>query len=171
MLPPLPDAAGAVPPVMASSLDPAYAADVPQPTPAASSSLTRRRMQNTPTRDTPHELALRRELHHRGLRYRVDVRAVSSIRRRADIVFSRARVAVFCDGCFWHGCEEHMKWPKANAAWWRGKIATTRARDGDTDTRLEAAGWTVVRVWEHEVVATAADRVEAAVRAAAASRC
>lgn len=127
-------------------------------------------MQNTPTRDTPHELALRRELHRRGLRYRVDVRPVPSIRRRADVVFTRARVAVFSDGCFWHGCPEHVNWPKANAQWWQDKIATTKRRDRDTDERLRAHGWTVVRVWEHENPSAAAELVEAVVRAASAER-
>lgn len=121
-------------------------------------------MQNTPTRDTPHELALRRELHARGLRYRVDVRPVRTIRRRADIVFSSTRVCVFCDGCFWHGCPEHMAWPKANAGWWREKIATTQRRDRDTDARLVSAGWTVLRVWEHEDRVKAAEAIEALVR-------
>jgi DNA mismatch endonuclease, patch repair protein len=121
-------------------------------------------MQNTPTRDTPHELALRRELHSRGLRYRVDVRPVPSIRRRADVVFRGVKVAVFADGCFWHGCPEHISWPKANARWWREKIATTKARDANTDERLLAAGWTVLRIWEHEGTIEAADRVEAVVR-------
>jgi DNA mismatch endonuclease (patch repair protein) len=113
-------------------------------------------MQATPTRDTPHELALRRALHARGLRYRVDVRPEPTIPRKADIVFKAAKVAVFCDGCYWHGCPEHVSWPKANAAWWREKIERTRMRDEDTTERLRAVGWTVVRVWEHEAVDDAA---------------
>lgn len=120
-------------------------------------------MQNTPTRDTPHELAVRRELHRRGLRYRVDVRPEPSVPRRADIVFTRARVAVFCDGCWWHGCPEHPKAAKANSEWWQEKIETNRRRDADTTARLEAAGWLVVRAWEHEDVAQVADRIVAAV--------
>jgi DNA mismatch endonuclease (patch repair protein) len=76
-------------------------------------------------------------------------------------VFSRAKVAVFVDGCFWHGCPSHMTWPVANAAWWRTKIDNTRSRDRDTDLRLAEAGWTVIRAWEHESAAAVADRVEA----------
>ena len=98
-------------------------------------------------------------MHARGLRFRVDVRPVPTIPRRADIVFSAARVAVFCDGCFWHGCPEHVTWPKANAAWWREKIEGTRVRDEDTTERLRAAGWAVVRVWEHEPVGDAVSRI------------
>lgn len=123
-------------------------------------------MQRTPIRDTPAELALRRELHRRGLRYRVDARPVKTLRRRAEIVFRSARVAVFCDGCYWHGCPEHFVWPKANAEWWRSKIEATRRRDRDTGARLAAAGWTVIRVWEHEDPAPAADLIEAVVRPA-----
>jgi DNA mismatch endonuclease (patch repair protein) len=116
-------------------------------------------MRATPTRDTPHELAVRRGLHSRGLRFRVDVRPEPTIPRRADIVFTAARVAVFCDGCYWHGCGEHLSWPKANAAWWREKIEGTRIRDADTTERLRATGWTVVRVWEHEPVDGAVARI------------
>lgn len=120
-------------------------------------------MQNTPARDTPAELALRRELHRRGLRYRVDVRPVPTLRRRADIVFTRAKVAVFSDGCYWHGCPEHGSWPKANAGWWREKIETTKRRDRDTDARLTRHGWSVLRIWEHEDPVVAAERVAEAV--------
>jgi len=107
-------------------------------------------MKNTPTRDTPAELALRRILHSMGMRYRVDVRADPSLRRRADIVFSRAKVAVFVDGCFWHACPDHGSAPKANSEWWQEKLRTNVVRDRDTDRRLRSAGWEVVRVWEHE---------------------
>ena len=115
-------------------------------------------------RDTRGELLLRRELHRRGLRYRVDQQVLSGLRRRADIVFPRARVACFSDGCWWHGCPLHATIPKANAEWWRDKLAKNVERDRDTDRRLADAGWAVVRVWEHEDVTTAADRVEAVVR-------
>lgn len=121
-------------------------------------------MQNTPRRDTPSELALRHELHRRGLRYRVDIRPVSTLRRRADIVFQRAKVAVFCDGCYWHGCTEHATWPKHNADWWRHKIEANRRRDRDTDAQLISAGWAVIRVWEHEDPSSAAEFIEATVR-------
>src|SRR5213593_3020446 len=91
------------------------------PRPEASSPAVRYRMQVTPQRDTPREVALRKALHRLGLRFRVD-RAVVGMRRRADVVFVRARVVIFVDGCFWHGCPIHGTWPKANASWWRNKI-------------------------------------------------
>ena len=87
------------------------------------------------------------------------------MRSRADLVFTRARVAVFVDGCFWHGCAEHGTSPKNNAQWWRAKLDANRARDDRVDEALRAADWIPVRVWEHESTVTAADRVEAVVRA------
>jgi DNA mismatch endonuclease, patch repair protein len=114
--------------------------------------------------DTGPELALRRELHRRGLRYRVHAAPLSSERYRADILFRRARVAVFVDGCFWHSCPEHGSAPTANSAYWRAKLERNVERDRRTDARLADAGWVVVRVWEHEVPEKAADRVVAAVR-------
>jgi DNA mismatch endonuclease (patch repair protein) len=87
-----------------------------------------------------------------------------SLRRRADIVFPTARVAVFVDGCFWHGCPEHCVWPKANASWWKEKIRMTQLRDADTDVRLEVEGWLIVRVWEHELAEGVADRIEVLVK-------
>ena len=122
-----------------------------------------RRMALVRTRDTDPEIALRRLLHRRGLRYRLDVRPLPTLRRRADIVFPRDRVAVFVDGCFWHGCPRHPSWPKTNAMWWREKIERNRERDRETSARLRAAGWTVVRVWEHEEASKAAERVRRAV--------
>jgi DNA mismatch endonuclease (patch repair protein) len=91
-------------------------------------------------------------------------RPLAGLRRDADIVFPRERVAVFVDGCYWHGCPQHGTWPKANAQFWRDKIEGNRRRDQDTNARLAAAGWTAVRVWEHEQSQRAADRVEAVVR-------
>lgn len=122
-------------------------------------------MARTGRRDTKPELELRRILHGRGLRFRVDRAVLPDRRRRADIVFGPAKMAVFVDGCFWHGCPEHASWPANNAAFWRQKIETNRRRDRDTDDRLRAAGWRVERVWEHEDPGAAADRIEAAVRA------
>ena len=124
---------------------------------APPSAATRRRMQGTKRRDTPAEVALRRLLHARGLRYRVDFGVLG--RRRADVAFPRARVAVFVDGCFWHGCPVHGTQPKQNAEWWRQKIDANRKRDRDTDERLTAAGWCVLRFWEHEDLGLAAERV------------
>ena len=118
------------------------------------------------TRDTQPELLLRRILHRQGLRYRVHLRPEKEIRRQADIVFTRAKVAVFVDGCFWHRCPEHGTEPKANAAWWKIKLDRNADRDRETDQALTAAGWTVVRVWEHEDPSEAACRVIAAVNVA-----
>lgn len=112
------------------------------------------------SRDTRPELLLRSILHRRRRRFRIHLAPESSVRRRADVVFSRARVAVFVDGCFWHGCPEHASWPAHNAGLWREKIEGNRARDADTTTRLVAAGWRVVRIWEHEDMEAAADRIE-----------
>lgn len=130
--------------------------------PGPSSTLVERRMKNTPRRDTPKELALRRELHSRGLRYLVDSAPLPGLRRRADLVFRGARVAVFVDGCFWHGCPRHGTVPVANRNWWVEKLARNVERDCDTGERLRQAGWHVVRVWEHEATPAAADRVERA---------
>lgn len=115
-------------------------------------------------RDTKAEKALRSELWRRGLRYRVDVKVVNR-RRRVDIAFTRARIAVFVDGCFWHRCPDHASLPKANRSWWKEKLDANERRDRDTDRELTAAGWLVVRVWEHEDPVAAADRVETAVGA------
>lgn len=121
-------------------------------------------MARTGRRDTVAELRLRSELHRRGYRYRVDYPPLRGVRRRADIVFTRRRLAVFVDGCFWHGCTEHATWPKNNAAWWRAKLEDNRRRDRDTDRRLREAGWCVLRVWEHEDPAQAAERIASALR-------
>jgi DNA mismatch endonuclease (patch repair protein) len=83
-------------------------------------------------RDTRPELELRRELHARGMRYRVDAVPDSKLRSRADILFRRARVAVYVDGCFWHSCPEHGVLPKNNREWWRAKLKATVLRDRTT---------------------------------------
>ncbi|KRC37591.1 hypothetical protein ASE15_05695 [Oerskovia sp. Root22] len=117
-------------------------------------------------RDTAPELALRRELHARGLRYRVTYPVPGQRRRTIDVAFTRVKVAIFVDGCFWHGCPDHATTPRSNSAWWVGKLAANRARDEDTDLALSDMGWTVVRVWEHEPVSDAASRIETVVNAA-----
>lgn len=132
--------------------------------PPATDELVRRRMQNTRSRDTPCELLLRKELHGRGHRYRVHYRPLRTIRRSADLVFTRRRVAVFVDGCFWHACPDHCKFPKANAEWWEEKLRGNAARDRMTDALLAEAGWIVVRIWEHESIDAAVQRVEAALK-------
>src|SRR5689334_6571676 len=101
-------------------------------------------------KDTRPELLLRRELHSRGLRYGVQTKVPGNNRRTIDIAFTRVSLAVYVDGCFWHGCPEHHTRPRANSEWWEWKIARNQARDADTDRALAKAGWHVVRVWEHE---------------------
>lgn len=134
--------------------------------PPASSPEVSRRMRQVRRRDTGPELRLRSELHRRGLRFRVDVPVPFLPRHRADVVFGPAKVAVFVDGCFWHGCPLHGVVPKSNSAWWAAKTERVRQRDRRTDAAFLARGWAVVRVWEHDDVVLAADRVEAVVRAA-----
>ena len=130
----------------------------------ASTAAVRARMQKQPTRDTAAELAVRRLLHSRGLRYRVDAAPAAGLRRRADLVFGPSRVAVFIDGCFWHGCPEHGSRPTtANPGYWSEKIRKNRDRDLDTDTTLNGLGWLVVRAWEHEDPEAVAQRVAEAV--------
>ncbi|HZQ57243.1 MAG TPA: very short patch repair endonuclease [Acidimicrobiales bacterium] len=134
--------------------------------PFASSDAVRLRMSAQRSRDTAPELALRRRLHGMGLRYRVHTAPVAGLRRRADIVFGPARVAVFVDGCFWHGCPLHgQRRHDVNGWYWPDKIARNRSRDADTDARLAAAGWAVVRVWEHEDADGVAAEIAAVVRA------
>jgi len=125
----------------------------------ASSEHARRTMVANKRRDTKPELRLRSELHRRGLRFRVDIAPVRGVRRRADVILSRARIAVFIDGCFWHGCPDHFIAPKSNAGYWREKIQTNVERDRDTDQKLSAAGWAVLRFWEHEEPDKAADQI------------
>ncbi|MCW2515941.1 MAG: vsr [Mycobacterium sp.] len=122
-------------------------------------------MQSNKGRDTKPELALRSAVHALGLRYRVSAKPLAGLRRTADLVFPRAKVAVFLDGCFWHGCPEHHTVASANAKFWADKVAGNRARDRDTDGRLAEAGWVSVRIWEHEDPEVAARQVEEVVRA------
>ncbi|WP_408995642.1 very short patch repair endonuclease [Streptomyces ipomoeae] len=108
------------------------------------------RMSRQGSRDTTPELSVRRLLHAAGLRYRVNAPVPGMPRRTIDIVFPKARIAVFLDGCFWHGCPEHATQPKANAEWWRNKLDKNMARDRETTAHLEQTGWTVLRFWEHQ---------------------
>ncbi|WP_165986230.1 very short patch repair endonuclease [Streptomyces sp. YIM 98790] len=123
---------------------------VPPPGSWASSAARRRNMQAIRARDTKPEWVIRRLLHARGLRYRVAARPLPELRRTADVVFRPSRVAVFIDGCYWHGCPEHYVSPRTNPGYWSEKVARNVARDRDTDKRLTEAGWLVLRFWEHE---------------------
>lgn len=127
------------------------------------------RMRRQKRTGTAPEIALRKELFRRGLRYRVNV-AVLDRRRRHDIVFTKAKVVAEVRGCFWHGCREHRTIPKANSDWWTAKFAENRRRDEDTAQRLEQLGWTLIIVWEHDDVSESAERIEAFVRRAS-TRC
>lgn len=142
---------------------------VPQhvpPHPGASSEAVSRRMTNARRRDTAPEVALRREVHALGLRYRVGYPIPGQRRRTIDLAFTRRRVAVFVDGCFWHGCPEHGTSPRQNSAWWLQKFTANQTRDLDTNRILSELGWTVIRVWEHEDPKVAAALVAASVDAA-----
>lgn len=113
-------------------------------------------MSRMPREGTGPELALRRILHRRGLRYRVNY---SELPGSPDIAFTRARLAVFVDGCFWHGCPRHGTMPKNNREWWRTKIERNRQRDAEKDEALREQGWVPIHVWEHEDPAEAADTI------------
>ncbi|WAL72562.1 very short patch repair endonuclease [Kitasatospora sp. YST-16] len=132
--------------------------------PAPSSPSVASRMRKQARKDTAPELAVRRLLHRRGLRYRVNSPVPGMSRRTMDISFSHAKVAVFMDGCFWHGCPEHATEPKSNAAWWRAKLDRNMERDEETTHHLVAQGWTVLRFWEHETVSEVAETIIEAVR-------
>lgn len=115
------------------------------------------------SRDTAPEVAVRRLLHASGFRYRVNVPVPGLPRRTIDIVFPKTKIAVFLDGCFWHGCPQHATHPKANAEWWRVKLDKNMTRDVETTGHLVAQGWTVLRFWEHEAVDDVAHRIAAIV--------
>jgi DNA mismatch endonuclease (patch repair protein) len=127
--------------------------------PKPSSSAALNRMKAAKPRDTAPEKALRSELYKKGLRYRVDVRPIKELNRRADIVFQSAKVAIFVDGCFWHGCPKHGTQAKANAEFWKNKIKQNQIRDMETNQLLKKAGWKVIRVWEHEDSAKMSERI------------
>jgi DNA mismatch endonuclease (patch repair protein) len=119
-------------------------------------------MQGNRRHDTQPEIALRSLLHKQGFRFRKHARPVAELNCEADIVFPRQQVAVFVDGCFWHGCEAHGKAVRSNSGYWEAKIAANVARDRRNDAALAGAGWAVVRVWEHESPSQAAAQVVAA---------
>lgn len=129
------------------------------PESTASSTAVRAVMVANKGRDTKPELMLRSVLHRRGLRYRVGKRPLPELPRTADVVFTKAKVAVFVDGCYWHGCPDHYRPAKRRAEAWQDKIKTNRDRDAATNLALREAGWTVIRIWEHEDIEEAAERV------------
>jgi DNA mismatch endonuclease (patch repair protein) len=129
----------------------------------ASSDGSRRSMQSNRHRDTGPELAVRRLLHAAGLRYRVDVAPLGG-RRRADIVFTRQKIAVFIDGCFWHNCPLHGTTPKRNDDYWLPKLARNKERDSETNLLLQGSGWTVLRYWEHQDALEVSNQIIGAVR-------
>jgi DNA mismatch endonuclease, patch repair protein len=120
------------------------------------------RMSKHPRRDTGPEIELRRLLYAAGLRYRVQYPVPGRGRRTIDIAFTRRKVAIFVDGCFWHGCAEHRTVPTSNHDWWEQKLMKNARRDAETDDYLQRLGWQVVRLWEHERAADAYDRVRQA---------
>jgi DNA mismatch endonuclease (patch repair protein) len=116
--------------------------------------------------NTRPEVALRSELHRRGLRFRLGHRiGEGRSAPRPDVVFAAERIAVFLDGCYWHGCPEHGTRPRTNTSYWDAKIAANKARDARHNATLEIGGWQVLRVWEHDDPRAAAARIEDAVRA------
>ena len=121
--------------------------------PAASSSAVRRVMQANRSWDTGPEVILRRMLQAAGVRFRKDFCPVPALRCKADIVFTRQKLCIFVDGCFWHRCPIHFQLPKTNSAWWDEKTLATVDRDTMQARKLRAAGWTVIRVWEHQLEA------------------
>jgi len=130
----------------------------------ATSAATRKTMQACRDGQTRPEVALRSALFRMGLRFRVVSRPFSGVRMTADVLFPRLRVAIFVDGCFWHGCPDHLVHARTNAVYWDMKISSNRARDRATDRMLQDRGWTSVRVWEHEDTNVAALRIASLVR-------
>ncbi len=126
------------------------------PHPGSSSEVLSERMSTLRRRDTKPELKLRSALFAAGLRYRVAYPVPGQRRRTIDIAFTRHRLAVFVDGCFWHGCPQHGTWPRSNPDWWQRKIQANRSRDLDTERVLAESGWATLRFWEHEDALSAA---------------
>lgn len=127
-------------------------------------------MQGNRKRDTRPELAIRRAAHRLGLRYRVAARPLPHLNCTADLVFPRALVAVFVDGCYWHGCPEHYRLPRTNPSYWGPKIARNQERDSRVTAELSSEGWAVLRFWEHDPADAAATTIAAAVRGGSTGR-
>jgi len=133
--------------------------DHPEPPRLSPGGALSAKMSTLARRDTKPEVDLRRALHSRGLRFRVQLKVPVNRRRTIDIAFTRVRLAVYVDGCFWHGCPEHHVLPRTNATWWEWKLDLNRRRDRSTNEELRAAGWHVLRLWEHTPTDAAADAV------------
>jgi DNA mismatch endonuclease (patch repair protein) len=128
------------------------------------SSTTSKVMRANRGRDTSPEKKLRHSIHRQGLRYAIDVRPETDLNRRADIVFRSARVAVFVNGCFWHGCVRHFCEPKKNRAYWSSKIKKNRERDRQTYRLLTRRGWKLFVIWEHQDLEMSAKKIAIEVR-------
>ncbi len=124
--------------------------------PPPSSEQVSQQMKRMPRKDSVPEIRLRRALHAQGLRFRVNLKGLPGT---PDIAFTRAKIAVFMDGCFWHRCPEHGTLPKANREWWREKLDRNVSRDRLKDEELVSLGWSVVHVWEHEDEAESSGRI------------
>jgi DNA mismatch endonuclease (patch repair protein) len=132
----------------------------PAARPRAASAQVAAQMSRMPRRDSAPEVALRRELFRRGLRFRTHL----PLPGRPDVCFTRARLAVFVDGCFWHRCPQHATSPRNNGQWWQDKLEANVQRDARQGGQLRDLGWTVLRIWEHEDPVAAADLVERSYR-------
>lgn len=133
---------------------------VPNNSPEPPTDAVRRRMVAQLRTGTKPEILLRKLLFADGFRYRVNYKVPGAPRRTIDIAFPGKRVAVFVDGCFWHGCPQHSVPAKHNGTWWAEKLSANQARDTETTALLEDEGWLVARIWEHEPAGAAAALVE-----------
>lgn len=118
--------------------------------PKPSSSAAKSRMEAAKPKNTLPEIKLQTALAELGINFETDVKPIEDLHRRADVLIREGKIAIFVDGCFWHGCPIHGTQAKANAEFWADKIKRNQERDLDTNEHLEAAGWTVIRIWEHE---------------------
>jgi len=131
--------------------------------PAAITYIVSKAMRSMPEHSTGPEMIVRRLLFANGLRYRVQYPVPSASRRTIDIAFPGKKVAIFIDGCFWHGCTVHRNIPAHNHDWWKNKIEQNRSRDRDTDKKLCDAGWIILRYWEHDSAERIASEVLVAI--------
>lgn len=125
--------------------------------PAALNAAVSRQMSRMPRASSGPELAVRRELHRRGLRFRLHP---ATLPGRPDVVLTRARLAIFIDGCFWHCCPQHGVMPRNNRDWWQTKLHRNVERDREKDVALAALGWRTMHFWEHERPHDVADVIE-----------